>query len=86
MAFERHKLPALPDPPIWNVRETRYNDRGDRESVSELGSPGPGGLTQFLDYDPFGRPGTIRPPDGTDHDVALAYTGVSSTSRSAWRW
>ena len=82
VAFERRKIPGPAGTPIWNVRQTLYNGRGDRESVSELGSPSPGGLTEFKLYDPFGRPGKIVPPDDIDHKVDLVYTGVSSTSRT----
>ncbi len=37
--------------------------------------------TQYLDYDIFGRPGTIPPPDGASHDVEISYTGVRLVER-----
>ncbi len=68
----------------FGVRETLYNARGDRSSVSEagLGSPSPK-RTDFLEYDPFGRPGRIRPPDGSAHDVTITYAGVRQVSRTS---
>jgi RHS repeat-associated protein len=63
----------------WATRETLYNANGWKSSVSELGSTSK--RTQFLSYDPFGRPGTIRPPDGSVHDVTISYNGVRRVSR-----
>ena len=63
----------------WPTRETLYNAAGLKASVSELSNTAK--TTQFLSYDPFGRPGTIRPPDGSAHDVTLTYFGVRITDR-----
>ncbi|MGH3086935.1 MAG: hypothetical protein ACRDSJ_06400, partial [Rubrobacteraceae bacterium] len=63
----------------WSTRKTTYNGLGLRASVSELGDTAK--TTQFLAYDPFGRPGKVTPPDGTAHDVGLAYAG----DRVRWR-
>jgi RHS repeat-associated protein len=63
----------------WSLRETFYNALGWRTSVSELDAVGR--TTSFLNYDPFGRPGIVRPPDGGAHDVIFTYTGVSSVER-----
>ncbi|MGH9363043.1 MAG: hypothetical protein ACRD2T_14110, partial [Thermoanaerobaculia bacterium] len=64
----------------FSTRETLYDAMGWRASVSELGSTTR--KTVFSGYDPFGRPGTITPPDGATHDVTLAYTGVRSVART----
>jgi RHS repeat-associated protein len=65
-----------------NKRETLYDGAGNKASVSELATGTPSNRTQFLDYDPFGRPGVIRPPDGTGHDVTMTYLGVRQVDRT----
>ncbi len=68
----------------FGVRETLYNARGDRSSVSEVGLGSPSAKqTDFLEYDPFGRPERIRPPDGAAHDVTITYAGVRRVSRTS---
>ncbi len=64
----------------WATRETLYNAMGLRASVSEMGAVGQ--TTRLLNYDAFGRPGVIRPPDGSGHDVVLSYLGDQSVSRT----
>ena len=69
----------------FSARTTSYNALGWKTAESEQGSPGQ--LTQYLNYDPFGRAGTIRPPDSTAannyaHDVALSYGGVRTVART----
>ena len=54
----------LPGGVAYNKRETLYDVAGHKASVSELTSGAAGNLTTYLNYDPFGRPGTIQPPDG----------------------
>ncbi|MCP4683921.1 MAG: hypothetical protein GY867_00600, partial [bacterium] len=66
----------------WSSRETRYNGMGWKSQVSEYSADTPAGWTRYLDYDPFGRPRTIRPPDGAGHDVAICYTGVRLVERT----
>jgi hypothetical protein len=34
--------------------------------------------TEFYDYDPFGRPRLVRPPQGSQHDMTFQYKGVGS--------
>jgi RHS repeat-associated protein len=63
----------------WSSRTTAYNALGWKTSVSELGSAN---ATSYLNYDPFGRPGTIRPPDGSAHDITLSYGGTHTVSRA----
>ncbi|HEY6428057.1 MAG TPA: hypothetical protein VIX84_12605, partial [Acidimicrobiales bacterium] len=67
------------DPAGWNNRETLYDGAGNKLSVSEWGSFA--SKTQYLGYDPFGRPQTIRPPDGAAHDLTLVYHGVRQVDR-----
>jgi YD repeat-containing protein len=69
----------------WSARTTSYDALGRKTAVSEPGSPGR--VTQYLGYDAFGRPGTIRPPDSTlangfVHDVTLSYGGVQTVTRT----
>jgi RHS repeat-associated protein len=64
----------------WTTRETLYDGMGHKKSVSEWGNTGK--KTQFLNYDAFGRPTRIRPPDGSTHDVTLAYTGDRVITRN----
>ena len=63
------------------IRQTNYNALHWKTSVSEQGNTAK--LTQYLSYDPFGRSGTIRPPDGSAHDVTLTYSGVRHVSRTS---
>ena len=73
---ERKRLPGG----AWSERERLYNARGWLISVSEVGNLSK--RTQFMDFDAFGRPRTIRPPDGADHDVLISYVGVRQRSTS----
>ncbi|HKI00774.1 MAG TPA: RHS repeat-associated core domain-containing protein [Thermoanaerobaculia bacterium] len=62
-------------------RTTTYDGAGNKASVSEL-SAGAADTTRFQSFDPFGRPGTIRPPDGSAHDVTMTYQGVRQVART----
>ena len=64
----------------WVSRQTHSNARGWLQWVSEWNAPTK--RTQLYDYDAFGRPGRIRPPEGSVHDVFLYYQGVRETTRS----
>lgn len=70
----------------FNKRLTRYDAMGQKSQVSELQSDAtPDGslkFTTYAGYDPFGRPGTVTPPDGAGHAVTFSYAGVSSTGRN----
>ncbi len=57
----------------WSEAETLYNSRGWVTSQSNMGDTSQ--KTQHLDYDAFGRPETIRPPEGPAYDVEFSYTG-----------
>lgn len=65
----------------FSTKETLYNALHWKTSVSEQGNTLE--TTQYLGYDPFGRPGTIRPPDGSAHDVTITYSGVRHVSRTS---
>jgi hypothetical protein len=65
----------------WSIRQTSYNPLHWKTQVTEQGNTAK--KTEYLNYDPFGRPATIRPPDGSTHDVALSYLGVRKVSRTS---
>ncbi|HEY0781755.1 MAG TPA: RHS repeat-associated core domain-containing protein [Thermoanaerobaculia bacterium] len=64
-----------------STRETLYNASGWKLSVSEMGGA-LGQRTQYLAYDPFGRPTQVRPPDGSAHDIFMTYFGVRRIDRT----
>jgi RHS repeat-associated protein len=73
------------DATSWAQRITAYNGMAWKTSISEWQAVSPPPTvkkTEYLNFDPFGRPGIIRPPDGATHDTALAYTGIRLTSRT----
>ncbi|HKI00413.1 MAG TPA: RHS repeat-associated core domain-containing protein [Thermoanaerobaculia bacterium] len=70
----------MPPSGTFAIRTTNYNALGWRTYASEQGLPGSG--TTFLSFDAFGRPRTVRPPDGSSHDVNLAYQGVRQRTRT----
>ncbi len=72
----------LPGGVAYNKRETHYDGAGHKSTVSELTSGAATNVTSYLNYDPFGRPGTIQPPDGASHDVTLTYYGVRQVNRA----
>lgn len=67
---------------IWSTVDTVYNAMGWRRSVTERMTGSPSKLTIFTGFDPFGRPTTIQPPDGTAHNVTLSYLGTRQVSRT----
>jgi hypothetical protein len=75
------ELKTLPDATTAK-RQTAYDGAGNKSTVSEWTVGSPANLTKFLSYDPFGRAGTIRPPDGSAHDVTLTYHGVRQVDRT----
>lgn len=79
---DRKKLPGG----VWATVATRYNAMGWVFDVSERMAGTPTKGTRHLDYDPFGRPRTIRPADSTGangfaHDVQLSYAGARTVTR-----
>jgi RHS repeat-associated protein len=66
----------------FNLRETLYDPAGNKDSVSEVESGAITRRTQFLSYDPFGRPRIIQPPDGPSHSVTMAYKGTRQVERT----
>ena len=75
VALERRNLPDS----VVSDRTTIYTLKGQLYSQTEWGSTS---KTEYLDYDPFGRPRKIRPPDGTAHNVTLAYKGIREVKRT----
>jgi len=75
---EQRRLPGG----AFNKRETLYDGAGNKASVSELTTGAATSKTSFLNYDPFGRPGTIQPPDGAAHNVTLTYSGARQIDRA----
>lgn len=68
----------LPDSSLARSR-TAFNALGWKTYESEPGSVASG--TTYLGHDPFGRPATIRPADGSAHDVDLTYRGIREVTR-----
>lgn len=67
---------------VWSSVDTVHNAMGWRRSVSERMTGSPSKLTIFKGFDPFGRPTTIQPPDGTAHNVTFSYLGTRQVSRT----
>ncbi|HEX3555793.1 MAG TPA: hypothetical protein VIA62_21455, partial [Thermoanaerobaculia bacterium] len=75
------ELRQLPDGST-SKRQTTYDGAGNQATVSEAMTGNPSSVTTFSNYDPFGRPGIITPPDGAAHNVILTYHGVSQVDRT----
>ena len=59
-----------------------YNVLGWKTAESETGADNdlnPG--TNYGDFDPFGRPGSITPPEGAGHKIVLTYDGIEQVTR-----
>jgi len=67
---------------IWSTVDTVWNAMGWRRSTTERMVGSPGKFTIFKDFDPFGRPQTIQPPDGTAHNVTFTYAGTREVART----
>ena len=74
---ERKKMPDG----NWYERVMEYNARGWKTSVSEWGDASL--KTEFLNFDPFGRAGIVRPPDGSNHDLKFTFTGAREVKSEA---
>jgi len=70
----------MPPSGTYAARNYSYNAMGWRTYASEQGSA-PG--TTYLNFDAFGRPRTVRPPDGASHDVTLSYEGIRKVTQTA---
>ncbi len=67
----------------WATKETGYNALGWKTyETSTEENTNPVNRTSFLQYDPFGRPAIVRPPEGSHHDVTFLYRGVRETERT----
>ena len=82
LAKERQLLPSG----SWNQHFRQYNALGLITSVSEWQPDGTSGSairqTSYQGYDPFGRPTTVTPPDGTTHNITYAYVGIRQLTRT----
>ncbi len=68
----------------FSKRRTFYNAMGWVTDVAEW-EPDSGNhtaFTRYRDFDPFGRPQRIEPPDGATHDVDLSYFGAREVRRT----
>jgi RHS repeat-associated protein len=75
------ELRTMPDGST-SKRQTSYDGAGNKSTVSEVMTGNPTNVTTFSGYDPFGRLGTITPPDGAAHNVTMAYHGVRQVDRT----
>ena len=67
---------------VWTERDTEYDAQGRRTKVSEWALEGAGrSWTEYRNYDAFDRPRTIRPPDGSTHDIFLEYLGTRQVKK-----
>lgn len=71
----------------WNQRYTRFDAMGRTTSVSEWIPYSPSGpidsqanRTEYSNFDPFGRVGQVRAPDGSI--ATLSYTGVRQRTKT----
>jgi RHS repeat-associated protein len=76
----RQEQEKMPDG-TWSARAYTYNPLGWQSTVSEMGAVNK--TTSYLNYDPFGRPAKITPPDGASHDINFTYSGRRAVTRTA---
>ena len=77
VVLERRLLPGG----SWSEREILRNARGWKTSISKWGDRDQ--TTQYLEFDPFGRPEVVRPPEGAKHDIGFTYQGARRVTRVA---
>jgi RHS repeat-associated protein len=73
----------------WNTRTTEYNGLGlvARQSeweVDPTGDPPETTVWTSTSYDRLGRPVSVTPPDGSQHQVVLSYVGDRKVVRNVW--
>jgi hypothetical protein len=77
-------------PAGWTMVETDFNAMGWKAKVSEriasipTNPTTPTFWTKFQDFDAFGRPREIVPPDGFNHRVEMSYAGIRAVHRTMW--
>ncbi len=79
---EQRKMPGG----TFSNRETTYDAIGNRATLSEWEAGVPSHRTQYQDYDPFGRPRTIQPSDGSAHQVTITRSGVRKVTTGTKIW
>lgn len=62
-------------------QDVEYNAMGWKVRVTERMVGTPSNSTQYMDFDAFGRPQTIRPADGANHDIRIVYGGERTVTR-----
>jgi YD repeat-containing protein len=62
----------------WIGERTVFDALGERTAVTDA----LGRTTQYLDYDPFGRPRLTAPPGGAAAQVVATYAGIRTLSTS----
>ncbi len=67
---------------VWSTVDTVWNSLGWKRSTTERQPIAPTRWTIYKDFDPFGRPKTIVPPDGDDHKITLTYAGTRTLNRT----
>lgn len=73
-------MPRADGSSAFSYTQTTYNGSGWKTSVTELGSTLK--KTEYLSFDPFGRPGVVRTADGKE--TAFNYYGVRRMKRTVW--
>ena len=66
----------------WSTVDTVTNAMGWTHSVSERELGYPSHQTIYKQFDPFGRPGRIEPPDDPNHRILLWYAGEREMTRA----
>ncbi|MFL6193494.1 MAG: RHS repeat domain-containing protein [Thermoanaerobaculia bacterium] len=70
----------------WNKRVTTFDAAGNKASVSQTQADSTPDAslkkTSYSGYDPFGRPGTETPPDGSGHNITYSYAGVRTRTKN----
>ena len=72
----------MPNGGATSYRTTQYTGRGWKDRVSEWTDGSKIRTTKFRNYDPFGRPTLIRPPDGNNHEITISHLGARQVDRT----
>lgn len=77
---ERKRMPGG----TWSKRSTIYDAAGHKTDVSQWEADGAAhaGWSQYRNFDPFGRPTTLIPPEGASHQTTLSYLGARVVYRT----
>ncbi len=77
---ERRRMPDG----TWSKRSTIYDVAGHKTDVSqwEPDAAAHVGWNRYRNFDPFGRPTTLIPPEGSSHQTTLSYLGARVVNRT----